>query len=383
MKKLNVKAALVLSLLAFSACKGGGGGGGGSTPQVVSVPGVTLRQYNVIAGQNCNINGDNTYTCTENGQTRGAIAYTSLETFCQNIQNDQLNGFVARYTRQMMYQEQCSGSQNNGFCGAGSVMQNGVCVNNNGTITNPGTGTGTINNPNMKSVTCQLSVKKGNTIGDTGAMNVQVEMNNKSGVNIFAFTNASIQKRFLGIFNFHANKFSNSEKLAKVKMYYTKETGKADMIKLEAIGLDDQLGATVTGFAGSEVKLDIAPQDEYSDATSLSIACAAEGATTGNAQASKGYRCVGEEKDGNKVKAIDYTSPYSDDLMNQSYNITQSVKLHTEGSLSTGAGTVSFEQIARYGIDSSVSTKSNITTPSVVTVARPNYRLKLDCRPVQ
>ena len=235
----------------------------------------------------------------------------------------------------------------------------------------------------MKSVTCQLSVKKGNTIGDTGAMNVQVEMNNKSGVNIFAFTNASIQKRFLGIFNFHANKFSNSEKLAKVKMYYTKETGKADMIKLEAIGLDDQLGATVTGFAGSEVKLDIAPQDEYSDATSLSIACAAEGATTGNAQASKGYRCVGEEKDGNKVKAIDYTSPYSEDLMNQSYNITQSVKLHTEGSLSTGAGTVSFEQIARYGIDSSVSTKSNITTPSVVTVARPNYRLKLDCRPVQ
>lgn len=379
MKNLNVKAVLVLSLLAFSACKKGGGDS--NNPQVVSVPGVTLRQYNVIAGQNCNINGDNTYTCTENGRSMGAIGYSSLQSFCDILLNDQANGFVARYTRQMMYQEQCSGAQNNGFCGIGQVLQNGVCVNNNGTI-NPGTGT-IINNPDMKTVQCQLSVKKGNAIGDTGLMNVQVIQNNKSGVNIFAFTNATVQKKFLGIFNFTSNKFSNSEKLAKVKMYYTKEAGKADMIKLEATGVDGQLSASVTGFAGSETKLTVAPQDEYSDATSLEIICAAQGATTGNAVSYKAYRCKGEEKDGTVVTKIDYASAYNEDIMNQSYDLSKSAKLHTEGSLSTDAGTAIYEQIARYGIDSSVSTKANITTPSAISVRRANYRLDVECKPVQ
>lgn len=381
MKKLNVKAALVLSLLAFSACDKGGGGS--SAPQVVSIPGVTLRQYNIVQGQNCNINGDNTYTCTENGRSMGNIAYNSLQNFCEILMNDQANGYVARFTRQSIYQEQCSGAQNNGFCGNGAVMQNGVCVNNNGSFPgtiNPGT---VINDPNMKTVSCQLYVKKGATIGDTGLMNVQVIQNSASGVNIFAFTNHQIQKKFLGIFHFNANKFSNSEKLAKVKMYYTKEAGKADMIKLEAMGVDGELSASVTGFAGSETKLEIAPQDEYSDATTIGISCVAQGATTGNAQAYKAYRCKGEEKDGTKVTKIDYASPYNDDIMNQTFDLSKSAKLHTEGSLTTDAGTATFEQIARYGIDSSVSTKSNITTPSAVSVRRANYKLNVECKPVQ
>ncbi|MES2803755.1 MAG: hypothetical protein V4654_14780 [Bdellovibrionota bacterium] len=385
MKKLNVKAALVLSLLAFSACDKGGGGGS-SPPQVISVPGVTLRQYNVIAGQNCNINGDNTYTCTEQGRTNGNIAYSSLQNFCDILMNDQANGFVARYTRQMMYQEQCSGGQHNGFCRLGEVMQNGVCVNinNNGGLpgTNvPGTGTG-INDPNMKSVSCQLYVKKGNTMGDTGLMNVQVIQNNASGVNIFAFTNAQYKKKFLGFINVQGNKFSNSEKLANVKMYYTKEAGKADMIKLEATGVDGDINASVTGFAGSETKLEIAPQDEYSDATTIGISCVAQGATTGNAQAYKAYRCKGEEKDGTKVTKIDYASAYNDDIMNQSFDLSKSAKLHTEGSLATDAGTATFEQIARYSSDSSISTKSNITTPAAVSVRRANYKLNVECKPI-
>ncbi|AZZ35548.1 hypothetical protein CIK05_01605 [Bdellovibrio sp. qaytius] len=382
MKKLNVKAALVLSLLAFSACDKGGGGS--STPQVVGVPGVTQRQYTVVNGQTCTINGDNTYTCTENGQTLGNIGFTSLETFCNILMNDQANGYVARYTRQQMYQEQCSGAQNNGFCGNGSVMQNGVCVNNNGNnfpgTINPG-GTVTTNSPDMKSVSCQLVVKKGSTVGDTGIMNVPVIQNSASGVNIFAFTNASIQKTFLKFFHFQANKFSNSEKLAKVKMYYTRESGKADMIKLEAIGIDDKLGATVTGYAGSEVKLEIAPQNEYSDATSVSISCAAPGAAIGNTSSYKSYRCNVTEKIGNKESKYEYASPYNDSLMGDSFDLTKAVKLHTDGNLATDAGTATIEQLARYSIDASVSTKSNITTPTVVTVARPDYRLKVDCRP--
>jgi len=383
MKKLNVKAALVLSLLAFSACDKGGGGS--NTPQVVSVPGVTLRQYNVVPGQNCNINGDNTYTCTENGRSIGNIGYNSLQNFCEVVRNENLNGNVAYYTRQQMYQEQCSGAQNSGFCGIGAVMQNGVCVNNNGNFPgtiNPGTGT-VINDPNMKSVSCQLYVKKGAAVGDTGLMNVQVIQNNVSGVNIFAFTNAQYQKKFLGFINVSGNKFSNSEKLAKVKMYYTKEAGKADMIKLEATGVDGELSASVTGFAGSETKLEIAPQDEYSDATTLGISCVAQGATTGNAQAYKAYRCKGEEKDGTKVTKIDYASPYNDDIMNQSFDLSKSAKLHTEGSLATDAGTATYEQIARYGVDSSVSTKSNITTPSALSVRRANYKLNVECKPAQ
>ena len=383
MKKLNVKAALVLLLLAFSACDKGGGGS--STPQVVGVPGVTLRQYNVIPNQSCIVNADNTYSCTDYGRSTGNIGYSSLETFCNIIMNESVNGQLASITRQQMYREQCSGAQNNGFCTGGAVMHNGVCVNNNGNFPgtfNPGTGT-VINDPNMKTVSCQLHVKKGNTTGDTGLMNVQVIQNNKSGVNIFAFTNAFYSKKFLGFINVSGNKFSNSEKLAKVRMYYTKEAGKADMIKLEATGVDGELSASVTGFAGSETKLKIAPQDEYSDATTIEISCAAQGATTGNAQSYKAYRCKGEEKDGTKVTKIDYASAYNDDIMNQSYDISKSAKLHTEGSLATDAGTAAFEQVARYGIDSSVSTKANITTPSALIVRRANYKLDVECKPVQ
>lgn len=382
MKKLNVKAALVLSLLAFSACDKGGGGS--NTPQVVGVPGVTLRQYSVVAGQNCNVNGDNTYTCNEYGRSSGNIGYNSLQNFCEVIMNEYTNQNVASITRQQMYREQCTGGQNNNnFCGNGAIMQNGVCVNNNnnfpGTI-NPGTGN-VINDPNMKSVSCQLYVKKGNTTGDTGLMNVQVIQNNKNGVNIFAFTNASYNKKFLGFINVSGNKFSNSEKLAKVKMYYTKDAGKADMIKLEATGVDGELSASVTGFAGTETKLVIGSEDEYSDATRIEISCMSQGATTGNAQAYKAYRCKGEEKDGTKVTKIDYASPYNDDIMNQSYDLSKSAKLDTAGALATDSGTASYRQIARYGSDSSVSTQANITTPSSLSVARTNYRLNVECKP--
>lgn len=383
MKKINVKAALVLSLLAFSACDKGGGGSGNN--QVVGVPGVTARQYSTYAGQNCIINTNNTYQCTENGQSVGPISYDSLQGFCNIIMNDQSNGMVARMTRQAIYQEQClnQNGNNNGICGIGQVFQNGLCVNNgNGGVVNPGNG-GVINDPNMKTVQCQLSVKRGNTTGDTGLMNVQVIENNKSGVNIFAFTNAFVQKKFLGIFNYSSAKFSNSEKLAKVKMYYTKEAGKADMIKLEATGVDKDITASVTGFAGSETKLTIAPESEYSDATSLEITCQAQGAQTSDAVSYKAYRCKGEEKDGTVVTKIDYASAYNDDIMNQSYNITKSVKLHTEGSLGTDAGTATYEQAGKYKSDSTISTKANITTPSAIKINRLNYSLNVECKPVQ
>lgn len=378
MKNLNIKAALVLSLLAFSACDKGGGKGNNN--QVVGVPGVTVRQYSVIAGQNCVINANNTYTCTENGRSNGSVGFTSLETFCNVLSNEQVNGGVAYMTRQQMYREQCSNVNNNNLCGIGQVYQNGICINNGGTNipTNP-----ISNDPNVKNVQCQLSVKKGNTTGDTGLMTVPVIMNSKSGVNIFAYTNKFVQKKFLGVFNYQSNIYSNSEKLAEVKMYYTKESGKADMIKLEAKGVDKELNASVTGFAGSEIKLTIAPENEYSDATSLEITCQAQGATTGNELVYKAYRCKGEELEGKVLTKIDYASPYDDSIMNQSYDLSRSAKLHTEGMLSTDSGTATYEQTARYGIDSSVSTKTNITTPSAISVRRLNYRLNVECKPVQ
>lgn len=389
MKNLNVKAVLALSLLAFSACDKGGGGN--NNTQVVGVPGVIARSYN-NGNQSCTVNGDNTYSCTETGRgTTNVIRYDSAITFCRSISDEYTNNNIAMMTRQQMYNENncqavINGNVgNNGGCGVGLVMQNGMCVYPNGQYptnptlpTNPG-----MNNPNMKSVQCQLSVKKGNAVGDTGLMNVMVEQNNSTGVNIFAFTNATYSKKFLGIFNVTGTKFSNSEKLAKVKMYYTKEAGKADMIKLEATGVDGELSASVTGFAGSETQLTIAPQDEYSDATSLSISCQAQGATIGNAVSYKAYRCKGKEKDGKTETQIDYASAYNDDIMNQSYDLSKSAKLHTEGGLATDAGTASYEQIARYGIDSSVRTQANITTASAIKVRRANYSLDVECKPVQ
>jgi hypothetical protein len=211
---------------------------------------------------------------------------------------------------------------------------------------------------------------------------VQVIANNASGVNMFAFTNTQYQKKFLGIFNVSGNVSSHSEKLAKVKMYYTTSAGKADMIKLEAIGVDGNLSASVTGYAGSETALEIAPEVEVDDVTKLLVTCKSNQATsTGNMASLKSYRCKGEEKSGSTVTKIDYASPYNEDIMNQTYDLGKSAKLRTEGSLSTDAGVVSYGQFANHSTELSVMTKANVTTPSAISVRRNGYRLDVKCEP--
>lgn len=381
---------MALSLLVLVGCKDKGG----SQNQPVAVAGVIPQAYNelVASGESCTM-GTNSYTCTQYAQYSQmgprtlTIGFSSVLELCAILRDEQRNQNIAFQTRQLIINRQCYNSGynnginngiNNGPCGIGMIYQNGMCVQ--GGINN-GINTGA-SMPDMKNVVCQLYIEKDGRIGDTGLLDVKVQQNNKSGVNIFAFTNHEIRKTFLGIFHYGGNIVSTSEKMAKVKMYYTKETGKADMIKLEVTGVDNNLSATVTGFAGSDTKLEIAPQDQYSDATKLSISCkSAQAVTTGSAAAYKAYRCKGVEKDGSVVTEIVSADPYDDSLMNQALRVSKSTKLYTEGGLATNEGTASFEQLARHGIDSSVTTKANVTTPSAISVRRPNYRLDVECKP--
>lgn len=371
MKTLKTTTALVLSVLAFSACDKDKGKNN-NTP--IAVPGVTAQAYNDYnhMGESCTVNTNN-YVCTAYNRSTGTISFDSLNTLCNLLMDESRNLNIAFSTRQLIRQRQC-GHMNNGY-GYNNGMNNG--------FNNSGINNGTImNDPSMKDVACQLYVQKGDRIGDTGLMNVKVQENNGNGVNIFAFINHQIQKRFLGIFNFNANIVSNSEKLAKVKMYLTKQPGKADMIKLEATGVDGDISASVTGYAGSETRLEIASQNEYSDATKLVISCKASSATNiGTAIPAQRYRCVGLEKNGKVETRINDHISYTEDSMNSSYSLTNAVKLHTEGNLATDQGSVILEQIARYSSDSSVSTKANITTPTSISVKRAGYSLKVDCKP--
>lgn len=383
MKKLNTQTAIIFAVLALSSCDKGGGG---NKNQDVSIPGVSQRSYG-DANQSCNV-GLNHYNCTENGRgATGDITFDSLATLCNLVRDNYRNNGIAQYARQQIEIQQCQNQYNNGYnnginngmnngCGISAVMQNGMCI--------PG---GQQNNINgqvsiaMRNFTCQLYVKNGDIVGDTGVMSVPAPATGGSATNMYTFI--TTQKKYLGGL-FRLTKFSTSEKFGKVKLAFTPgDSMNADMIKLSAEKIDGETSASVTGYAGSEVKLEVGSQDDFSDATYVMVKCqSAEATKQAPVKNNTMYACQGTETEGSKSKVIKFSRLISE-LMGQTYSVTNTTNLSADGEFALNAGTASYVQSSKYGLDAMVMTSANITTPSAISVSRPGYNLNVTCKPIQ
>ena len=72
---------------------------------------------------------------------------------------------------------------------------------------------------------------------------------------------------------------------------------------------------------------------------------------------------------------------YNEDLMESTYGIAKKTNLVTEGTLSTGLGSVRFDTLSKGKLDSAISGKANVTTATKYEVEKNGYALKVSCRP--
>lgn len=409
MKKLNsTQGLLLVSLLSLVGCNSGGNGGRSAA---VAVPGVIVGTYYANGSMNqggynngqqqerCDVSA-NSYNCiNSNGYPTGAVSFGSLQEFCSLLQNEQRNQGVAQAARQATHQQAGCLNQN----GYNQQFPNNQFPNNqfpNNQFPNPNFPNGQINPgfppPNIpgqipggfqngqpvqfKNINCRVIARKGETSGDSGMMLVPVVATGGSTVNLYA--NIVSQKSYLGgIFN--TTKTSTSNSLGKVKMTYIPGAGlDADMIKISAEGVDGHIKSSITGYAGSNVDLEISPDSEFSDETYLSVTCrSADASNPGPVAAKTKYECSGSEKIAGKESSIKGKLDYNAELMGEVYELSQKTNLATEGSLSVGLGYAQFETVSKGVLDSKVRGQANITTAVKYEIEKNGYALKVSCRP--
>ena len=388
MKKFNSNQCLLMvSLLTLVGCNSGGKGGGSAA--AVQVPGVAVGTYHAQGTVNqggynngqpqerCDVSV-NSYICVGmNGIQTGAIGFTSQPEFCNLLRDEQRNQGIAQATRNNIIQQ--SGCLNQG--GYNPNFPNGQ-VNPGFPPPNiPGQFPGGLpNNPSLqiKNINCRISVRKGNASGDhsmpvvavAGVANdlIAVVRSENSYLNGWVNTNSE----------FYSNRF------AKVKMTFIPGLGvDADMIKISADKVDGHIKTSITGYAGSNVDLEILPDSQLSDDTYVSVTCrSADASNPGPVSGNTKYSCSGTEKVGkDKEETVFGKIDYNEDLMESTYGIAKKTNLVTEGTLSTGLGSVRFDTLSKGKLDSAISGKANVTTATKYEVEKNGYALKVSCRP--
>lgn len=380
MTKAGLKLIGVTMLLAMSSCNNGGGGKGSSNNTVI--PGVIPKVYDNM-NQRCDVS-TNTYTCTENGRSTGAISFDSLITMCSLLRDENRNGSIAYNSRQQIIREQCNNINvgNNGQCLNGGIPSNGICSNNGNNGGNPPIfNGGDTSNNTIRTFRCQLAIKKGDTFGDTGPMAIPVI----SGVSTNLFAYIVSQKKFLNLIPYQF--MSTSERLGKVTLNYTASNGlNTDMIRLSADKVDG-LSTSVTGFAGAETRLDINLDNESSVKTSVSVSCRSTENLNLVTTQYRRYSCKGTEKINSKVTKIAFSSPLNEEFFNESsYDVTQYVQLGFSGAYTNGNS--SSAAVASYSIAKlpqadrrSVSTQAHAMAPTTLSVKKSGYALNVTCKP--
>lgn len=377
-----VKALLLSSALGLSACDGGSKGGSAAT---VAVPGVT--QTSITDFTNPSIRCDirqNTYECVEFNSSTGAISFSSLQQFCSLISNDTTNGGRARQVRAQIYAQQCQNvNLGNGQCPGGLLPVNGVCQNGGQIITQPILQP--INGPQAgyKNLKCSLVVKKENAMTVAGAESFDVIVaENGTPQPLISLMEAYSEKK-VWIFNGYKYKRFDSSRLAKIEVSYNsaKTAQDSDLLTLKVKTNDGLISSMASGYAGSETRLEILPQEGSEDLDlQVSVSCVASQAKLSTTPKTK-YACKGLEKVAGKTTEINYSSALTEAISNQTYRTSDQSQLTLEGSVTQGSAL--FMQKSKLAHEQTVTTKSLIGAASKIQVERAGYGLKISCEPVQ
>ncbi len=349
--QLNLKSSFqvvsaLTALVVFSGCPSSGGGGKAEKPPAVTVSGIqgngectadTLTAYNFIRS-----NGYNTQ------------AYAQVRSECARL-TSLLGSQSCRVTNQNTViqvadvQYQCS--QANG---------------STGTITNPGT-----TNPNIptKNVLCSIDLTSGSAAGSIANMPVQVFAN---GGDYRLYANMQNTKTYWGGFVNYTRYFS-SEKLATLKLKF--KTGSATAADTLTLSADLKYGkmASATGFAGSEVRIEILGETEQD--TSLIVSCIGQDQfNAGPSLNGSNIRCSMNENDNGKKSSIKFINSVSD-LENLGILPSKTSNLALEGS---GQNMLSTSVTPATAYES-YKVVTSLVSPSIVKIKAPGYSLDSTC----
>lgn len=392
MDRLNMnklKSMLAFSILALSACNNGGGGN--SNPTTV-VPGV--KQQNYPSGNGgCNVTG-NTYQCTENGVSGPVVTFSTQLEFCQKVQSD--TSMIGIQARQFILTDQCRGvttavglnnglinggfnngllSQNlNNGCHVGTVLQNSMCVSANGQTSLPNQGLNTLDS---KILSCRVSATTSDGwSGDSYPMQVPVSANIPTS--LYAGLGRS-NSYFYGFFNTY--RLSSTNRLANISVQLVTGAGQADsvLLKVETKG-DNRLVATASGFAGSVTGLNV------TDDAGLAISVECSSVTAVNLVKVNNpvkYKCSGQESAPQKPAELYAMKDINQSWEDDEVSLSKSTSIQTSGSVFSTGSTVRISHNSSSLSGLSVSSVSNLTVPSTLTVSSKdsNYKMNLTCRP--
>lgn len=346
MKRSLSALTVVVSMLALTGCPSSGGGG--SQQQV--------NQTNV--GGSCSISSidSGTYSCTEtiNNVTynTNSVSYFSRQDLCTKL------GDNYSYINKDNTQGQVTVASGYRSSYVASNCQNGT-----------GTGTGTI--PGAKTFTCQVQASRGDAVSAGQAQQYNVFPGNNAFLIQAPATIVRQKCGWLGCAT-----VTEVVSLANVKVKYIPglpgSTGSMDKITMST--QVDGNTIEVSGFAGTETKIESAPQDSDNNETSLIVTCVSSDANARTSLASSGlYQCKGEERVNGRSKVFNYTNQLAD-VVNNGISITNSVFVQGSGD------EVSYSQSAG-SLDSTVNIKSSLSSKSSVKIDKGNYSLKVECQP--
>lgn len=250
----------------------------------------------------------------------------------------------------------------------------------------------------LKSFTCQLQVRKGQAYYSGSAQQFTVS---RTGGRIVLISPTMQNRQVWKVFN-----VAYMKSLATVVLDYTPalagNSKATDMAKMSVSNIDGEISAAVSGYAGSELRIELTPQDsEASDQTELIVSCTgAAGQTLANQNSAAGatpplinqppvatnteslvptvkesFACKGTEVINGKTKEINYVNKISD-VIESGISVSNSVFIQGEDS------SVVFAQSSS-GILSAtdVNLKSSLTAQSAISIEKSNYSLKLKCQP--
>ncbi len=343
---LQVISALT-ALVVFSGCPGGGGGKGDATP-AVTVSG--------ISG-----NGE----CT----TDAATAYNNIRNYGYNsLTAAQVQSECTRLTS-LIGAQSCRLTNQNMVIRFSDVQYQCHQANGStGTITNPGTGT-TLPNMQTKNVVCSIDLTSGSAAGSVSNMPVQVFAN---GGDYRLYANMQNTKSYLGGFINYTQVFS-SEKLALLKLKF--KAGNATTPDTLSLTADLRNGkmVTATGFAGSEVRIEIMADSEQD--TSLVVSCAGQDQfNAGPALKGSNIRCSINENDNSKLTNVRFLNSVAD-LDNLGILPSKFSNLALEGN----GQNVMQTSVTPTTAYESYKVVTSLVSPSIIKIKAPGYSLDSSC----
>lgn len=366
---LSIKVISVLTAMTvFSGCPDKGGGG--------AQPAVTIAGVN--SNGECSPEAANAYTFIRNSGYGTDVQ--QIRNACTNLTN-LIGGQACRIANQYPNQYQNQYPNQNQFQNQNAMISfadvqykcNAATVGNGNNQGYPQPGypgqTQPIQNVPTKNVVCSIDLTSGSAAGTISNMPVQVFAN---GGEYRLYANMQNTKSYLGGF-INYTKYFSSEKLALLKLRFKAGgVNVADTLTLSA-DLRNGKSATATGFAGSEVRIEIAALDE-SD-TSVIVSCAGQDQfNAGNQMGGDKIRCSVKENNNGKLTNANFINNLSD-LIDLGIKPSKSSDLVLEGN----GQNVMMTSVSPTVADETYKVVTSLVSPSSVKIKASGYSLDSNC----